>query len=136
MGSDQTLFASTEPLKDAPLPPALIFMASPSTMVANAGIAQVKPLLDITPEDFERIGKLIGAANIVAFKTLRPFEHYARANWAVRGLTQVYAMELAWPGITVNAYAPGIVDTAMWELINQGLAEKAGTAKGGHDPEI
>ncbi|KAK3343476.1 hypothetical protein B0T25DRAFT_300184 [Lasiosphaeria hispida] len=125
------------------------------TMVANAGIAQVKPLLEVTPEDFERMfavnvagvhycyqaaarqliaqgtaGKLIGAASIVAFKPFALLGHYSASKWAVRGLTQAYAMELAEHGITANAYAPGIVDTPMWELIDEGLAKKAGKAKG------
>ncbi|KAK4141594.1 uncharacterized protein C8A04DRAFT_13975 [Dichotomopilus funicola] len=135
------------------------------TMVANAGIAQVKPLLDLTPEDFRRMldvnvagvhhcfqaaakqiiaqsggqsgtetesggdspirGRLIAAASIVAFKPFALLGHYSASKWAVRGLSQVYAMELAKHRITVNAYAPGIVDTAMWELIDQGLGEKA-----------
>lgn len=137
------------------------------TMVANAGIAQVKPLLDLTPEDFRRMldvnvagvhhcfqaaakqiiaqnggqdgaetktesggdspirGRLIAAASIVAFKPFALLGHYSASKWAVRGLSQVYAMELAKHRITVNAYAPGIVDTAMWELIDEGLGEKA-----------
>jgi len=75
-------------------------------------------------------GKLIGAASIVAFKPFALLGHYSASKWAVRGLTQVYAMELASHGITANAYAPGIVDTAMWELIDDGLAKKEGKAKG------
>ncbi|KAK4039268.1 hypothetical protein C8A01DRAFT_16710 [Parachaetomium inaequale] len=130
------------------------------TMVANAGIAQVKPLLDLTPEDFRRVfdvnvagvhhcfqaaakqmiaqdlshqtpgeeirGRLIAAASIVAFKPFALLGHYSASKWAVRGLSQVYAMELARHKITANAYAPGIVDTKMWELIDEGLGEKAG----------
>ncbi|KAK4210617.1 3-oxoacyl-reductase [Rhypophila decipiens] len=125
-----------------------------TTMVANAGIAQVKPLLDLTPADFQRMfevnvmgvhycyqaaakqlieqgtaGKLIGAASIVAFKPFPLMGHYSASKWAVRGLSQVYAMELAQHKITVNAYAPGIVDTNMWELIDEGLGKKAGGGK-------
>lgn len=126
-----------------------------TTMVANAGIAQVKPLLDLTPTDFERMfavnvtgvhycyqvaakqliaqqtpGKLIGAASIVAFKPFALLGHYSASKWAVRGLTQVYAMELAQHKITANAYAPGIVDTNMWELIDDGLGKRGGKKKG------
>ena len=32
--------------------------------------------------------------------------------------------------ITVNGYAPGIVGTAMWDLIDEALGEMAGVAKG------
>ena len=136
------------------------------TMVANAGIAQVKPLLELTPEDFRRMfdvnvagvhncfqaaakhmishpreeeegegggevrGRLVAAASIVAFKPFALLGHYSASKWAVRGLSQVYAMELARHKITVNAYAPGIVDTEMWALIDEGLGERAGRAKG------
>ncbi|KAI0125686.1 hypothetical protein BJ170DRAFT_702736 [Xylariales sp. AK1849] len=131
-----------------------------NTMVANAGIAQVKALLDLTDEDFQRMfavnvfgiqncyaeaakqmisqgnctperpGKIIGAASIVAFKPFALLSHYSASKWAVRGLTQAYAMELAEYNITVNAYAPGIVGTAMWELIDAELAKKKGRPKG------
>lgn len=134
-------------------------------MVANAGIAQVKPLLDLSEEDFERmfqvnvfgvhncyslaakqfisqgklapadgrptpVYKIIGAASIVAFKPFPLLSHYSASKWAVRGLTQAYAMELAEYGVTVNAYAPGIVGTAMWDLIDEKLAERNGAEKG------
>lgn len=67
-------------------------------------------------------GKLIGAASIVAFRPMPLLGHYSATKWAVRGLTQAYAMELAEHSITVNSYAPGIVGTAMWEKIDAGLA--------------
>ncbi|KAF4551942.1 Enoyl-(Acyl carrier protein) reductase-like protein 9 [Elsinoe fawcettii] len=130
------------------------------TMIANAGIAQVKPLLDLTTEDFERMfrinvfgvqncysaaakqiisqgtakkdnpAKILGAASIVAFKPFALLSHYSATKWAVRGLTQAYAMEMAEYNITVNAYAPGIVGTNMWDLIDEGLGKKKGVAKG------
>ncbi|GAB7349052.1 hypothetical protein MBLNU459_g8016t1 [Dothideomycetes sp. NU459] len=130
------------------------------TMVANAGIAQVKPLLDLTPEDFHRMfsinvfgvqncfsatakqiisqgtasqdnpAKLIAAASIVAFKPFSLLSHYSASKWAVRGLTQAYAMEMAEHGITVNGYAPGIVGTAMWDLIDEEMGKKRGEKLG------
>lgn len=48
----------------------------------------------------------------------------------MRGLTQAYAMEMAEYHINVNAYAPGIVGTAMWDLIDEKLGEKTGVEKG------
>lgn len=39
-------------------------------------------------------------------------------------------MEWAKYGITVNAYCPGIVGTAMWDLIDEKLAENEGLNKG------
>ncbi|KAF3039921.1 hypothetical protein E8E12_007042 [Didymella heteroderae] len=75
-------------------------------------------------------GKLLGAASIVAFKPFPLLSHYSASKWAVRGLTQAFAMEMAEHKITVNAYAPGIVGTAMWDLIDEKLGEKTGAKKG------
>lgn len=75
-------------------------------------------------------GKLLGAASIVAFKPFALLSHYSASKWAVRGMTQAFAMEMAEHKITVNAYAPGIVGTAMWDLIDEKLGEKTGAKKG------
>lgn len=123
--------------------------------VANAGIAQVEALLDYTDEQFQTMldvnvtgvfnsyrsaanqfinqgggGKIIGAASIVAFRPFALLGPYSASKWAVRGLTQAAAMEWAQHGITVNAYGPGIVGTAMWDLIDEKLAEHEGLQKG------
>ncbi|MCU1407384.1 MAG: diacetyl reductase [Glaciihabitans sp.] len=123
--------------------------------IANAGIAQVETLLDYKVEDFEKIfdvnvkgvffsyraaaeqfikqgtgGKIVGAASIVAFKPFALLGPYSATKWAVRGLTQAAAMEWAEHGITVNAYGPGIVGTAMWDLIDEKLGAKQGLQKG------
>jgi meso-butanediol dehydrogenase / (S,S)-butanediol dehydrogenase / diacetyl reductase len=124
-------------------------------MVANAGIAQVAPLLDVTPGDFDRMtavnlrgvflsytaaarqmiaqghgGKIIGAASIAAHKGFAMLGHYSATKFAVRGLTQAAAQEWALHGITVNAYCPGIVGTKMWDYIDERLAEAQGLQKG------
>jgi NAD(P)-dependent dehydrogenase (short-subunit alcohol dehydrogenase family) len=75
-------------------------------------------------------GKLLGAASIVAFKPFALLSHYSASKWAVRGMTQAFAMEMAEHKITVNAYAPGIVGTAMWDLIDEELGKKTGAKKG------
>lgn len=130
-------------------------LGSLDVMIANAGIAQVLPLLEVTPEDWDRMmainargiflcykaaaeqmieqgggGKIIGAASIVAHRPFALLGHYSASKWAVRGLTQAAAMEWAKYGITVNAYCPGIVGTAMWDLIDEKLAESEGIRKG------
>ncbi|TAQ84429.1 hypothetical protein B7494_g7251 [Chlorociboria aeruginascens] len=124
-------------------------------MIANAGIAQVKAMLELTEEDVRRVfevnvfgvfncyreaasqmirqgggGKIIGAASIVAFKPFAMLSHYSASKFAVRGFTQVFAMEMASHNITVNGYAPGIVGTAMWELIDEELGKTTGSKKG------
>ncbi|KAL2869706.1 uncharacterized protein BJX67DRAFT_370558 [Aspergillus lucknowensis] len=132
-------------------------------MVANAGIAQVKPLLSVTEEDIDQVisvnfkgvfncytqaarqmiaqgdpneaagvnvYKILGAASIVAHKPFPTLGIYSASKWAVRGLTQAMSMEMAPHKITVNAYGPGIVGTAMWDHIDSGLGELEGRAKG------
>lgn len=39
-------------------------------------------------------------------------------------------MEMAAHNITVNAYAPGIVGTAMWDLIDEELGKTTGRQRG------
>ncbi|KAL6244700.1 hypothetical protein RBB50_008228 [Rhinocladiella similis] len=132
-----------------------------TVMVANAGIAQVAPTLEISDEDVQRMFnvnfmgvwlcythaarqmiaqgpvpegssgyKILGAASIVAFKPFPLLAHYSASKWAVRGFTQVFAMEMAKHKINVNAYAPGIVGTAMWDLIDEKLGAIEGREKG------
>jgi len=126
-----------------------------NVMIANAGIADVRPLLEMTEAHVRRIfdvnvfgifncyqaaakqmvaqgtgGKILGAASIVSFKPFPMLSHYSASKFAVRGFTQAFAMELAQYKITVNAYAPGIVGTAMWDLIDEELGKSKGVQKG------
>ncbi|WP_353987243.1 acetoin reductase [Ruicaihuangia caeni] len=120
-------------------------------IVNNAGIAQIKPVLDITPEELDKIwqiningvlwgiqaaarkfeelghgGKIVSAASIAAVQGYPILSAYSASKFAVRGFTQAAAQELAAKGINVNAYAPGIVGTGMWDLIDAELAKLNG----------
>lgn len=124
-------------------------------MVANAGIAQTKALLDVTPEEYDRVhaingrglflcyteaarqmieqgdgGKIIGAGSIAAHQGYPLLGVYCSSKFAVRALTQTAAQEWAAHGITVNAYCPGIVDTTMWEEIDRDLGAINEVGKG------
>jgi meso-butanediol dehydrogenase/(S,S)-butanediol dehydrogenase/diacetyl reductase len=123
-------------------------------LVSNAGIAQVKLISELSPEDLERIfrvnvfgmiyclqaaakqmekqggGKIINAASIAGHQGFRLLGHYSATKFAVVGITQSAAQELASKGITVNAYCPGIVDTDMWELIDEQMGPYLGLDKG------
>ena len=77
-----------------------------------------------------RVYKIIGAASITAFKGAGALGIYSASKWAVRGLTQAMAIEMAPHKITVNAYAPGIIGTAMWDEIDEKLGDMQGRAKG------
>jgi meso-butanediol dehydrogenase / (S,S)-butanediol dehydrogenase / diacetyl reductase len=130
-------------------------LGSVDVMVANAGIAQVKTLLELTPDDLQKIfevnvfgvvycmqaaagkmiaqgtgGKIINAASIAAHSGFSLLGHYSATKFAVRALTQAGAKELAEHKITVNAYCPGIVGTDMWDLIDEKMGPYLGNERG------
>lgn len=124
-------------------------------MVANAGIAVTAPLLETTDEQWQAVldvnvrgvahcyrsaarqmvaqgrgGRLIGAASVAAHRGGRWQSAYSASKFAVRGLSQSVAQELAEHGITVNVYSPGVVQTPMWQSIDGALTARRGTAVG------
>ena len=124
-------------------------------MINNAGIAQVQPISDVTPEEVDKIlkvniqgvlwgiqaaakkfqqrkhkGKIINASSIAGHDGFAMLGVYSATKFAVRGLTQAAAQEYASDGITVNAYCPGIVGTDMWVEIDQRFADLTGAAVG------
>jgi meso-butanediol dehydrogenase/(S,S)-butanediol dehydrogenase/diacetyl reductase len=130
-------------------------LGSVDVMVSNAGIAQVKTLLELTPEDLRNVfdvnvfgvvyclqaaaermiaqgngGKIINAASIAGHSGFDLLGHYSATKFAVRALTQAGAKELAPHQITVNSYCPGIVGTDMWDLIDEQMGARNGNAKG------
>ncbi|VDC00948.1 unnamed protein product [Peniophora sp. CBMAI 1063] len=107
-------------------------------MVANAGIAVPDRLVDGTLENFDRVmsvnvtgvllcykyaaiemikqgrgGRILGAASIASKIGTPGMLSYTASKFAVRGITQSAAVELARHKITVNCYAPNAVDTPM-----------------------
>ena len=124
-------------------------------MVANAGIAITAPLIETTAEQWQRTldvnltgvfhcyraaarqlvaqgrgGRIIGAASVAAHRGGRWQSAYSATKFAVRGLSQSLAQELAEHGITVNVYSPGVVATPMWESIDVAMAGRRGTPVG------
>jgi len=58
-----------------------------------------------------RGGRIIGASSVAGKRALGNITAYSSAKFAVRGLTQAAADDLAKHKITVNAYAPGWIQT-------------------------
>lgn len=77
-------------------------------------------------------GKLISAASVAAFRGGQMQSAYSASKFAIRGLTHSAAQELAPHGITVNSYCPGIVQTSMWDRIDEALTTQSGTRAGPH----
>ena len=124
-------------------------------MVANAGVAITAPLLETTAEQWQLImavnlkgvfhcyqsaarqmiaqgrgGRLIGAASVAAHRGGKWQGAYSASKFAVRGLSQSVAQELAPHQITVNVYSPGVVHTPMWEGIDAEMTRRRGTELG------
>jgi len=104
-------------------------------LVNNAGKSQVSALMDISPEEFDRVvainlrGTFVGSQVFGAHFAERGFgrivnigslagqnggtatgAHYAAAKGGVAVLTKVFARELAERGVTVNCVSPGPLD--------------------------
>ncbi|MQT14998.1 glucose 1-dehydrogenase [Segnochrobactrum spirostomi] len=114
----------------------------------NAGIAQTRPFLEITEEDWHRVtdvnalgvligmqeaikifrrqgggGKLINTASIAGKQGYEPLAHYCASKFAVVAMTQAAARAFGKEGITANAFCPGVVATGMWKTIDQGFRD-------------
>ena len=107
-----------------------------NVVVNNAGVAPTTPLDTITEEQFTRTfainvggviwGKIINATSQAGVVGNPNLTVYGGTKFAVRGITQTLARDLADSGITVNAYAPGIVKTPMMFDIAHEVGKNAG----------
>ena len=120
-------------------------------LVNNAGLGPTTPIDTITPEQFDKVyhvnvggvlwgiqaateafkklghgGKIINATSQAGVVGNPNLALYSGTKFAVRGITQVAARDLADFGITVNAYEPGIVRTPMMMDIAHEVGQNAG----------
>ncbi|MFV0407914.1 MAG: glucose 1-dehydrogenase [Propioniciclava sp.] len=123
----------------------------------NAGLNKPMKYLDITEENFELLmkinglgvligtqeaakqfiaqgggGKVVNTASIAGRQGFPSFAPYSATKAAVISLTQSGARALAADGITVNAFAPGVVDTPLWTALDRDL-EAIGEGDSGFD---
>jgi meso-butanediol dehydrogenase/(S,S)-butanediol dehydrogenase/diacetyl reductase len=66
-------------------------------------------------------GKIINTGSIASRQGFWDFVPYCVAKFGTLAVTQATARGLAEHGITVNAFAPGVVDTPMWVGLNEDL---------------
>jgi 3alpha(or 20beta)-hydroxysteroid dehydrogenase len=132
-----------------------------TSLVNNAGVLHRAPIADETPEGFEGswrvncLGPFLGIraalehlraadgaaiVNTCSTGAVRAFPNhaaYGSSKWALRGLTQIAAAELAPHGIRVNAVFPGPVETPMLDRATQRrLVETSASGRLGQPAEI
>ena len=107
-------------------------------LVNNAGVLQSGPIEAFSEADWERLfavnakgvflmtqaalpalkaspdAAVVNTASIAGKQGFRNLVAYCGSKFAVVGITQALAVELAPSGIRVNALCPGMVGTAMW----------------------
>ena len=115
-------------------------------LVNNAGVIRDNPLAALDDDDIrtvldtnvggvfnvtravvphmvaQRAGKIINLSSVSGEKGGRGQTNYAASKGAINAFTRALAVELASRKITVNAVAPGVIDTEM----SQGVRELAG----------
>ncbi|HUB98656.1 MAG TPA: 3-oxoacyl-ACP reductase FabG [Solirubrobacterales bacterium] len=72
-----------------------------------------------------RFGRIVNVASIVGFRANPGQANYAASKAGTIGFTKTVAAEVARRGVTVNAVAPGLIETALTEEIIGGELEKA-----------
>ena len=76
-------------------------------------------------------GKIINTASIAGRQGYAEFAPYCASKAAVISLTQAGAREFARHRITVNAFAPGVVVTPLWDGLEQDMIDKGVIKKKG-----
>jgi 3-oxoacyl-[acyl-carrier protein] reductase len=83
-----------------------------------------------------RYGRIVNVASIVGIRANAGQANYAASKAGLVGLTKTVAVEVARRGITVNAVAPGLVETKLTEGIGNGLADAIPARRPGTPEEV
>lgn len=118
--------------------------------VQNAGVITIKKLPDLTEDEWDLVldvnakgvflccqaaarhmvkqgsGRLINTGSGQSRDGFIYTPHYAASKMGVVGITQSLAKELATTGITVNCFAPGIIETDMWKYNDKAWGDLLG----------
>jgi meso-butanediol dehydrogenase/(S,S)-butanediol dehydrogenase/diacetyl reductase len=119
-------------------------------LVTNAGVSKSVPITELDEAEWDRVndvnikgvffscksviphmierryGKIVTIASMVGKEGIPLFTHYCASKFAVVGLTQSLAKELAPHNINVNSVCPGVVRTPLWDPLLKQLSTNKG----------
>lgn len=122
-------------------------------LVNNAGVSKSVPFHELDEAEWDRVhdvnvkgvflatrsvvthmmeqrsGSIINISSMVGKEAIPLFVHYSASKFAVIGMTQGLAKELAPLGIRVNAVCPGVVRTPLWDPLLDQLARNRGISR-------
>ncbi len=122
-------------------------------LVNNAGVSRSIPFVDIDEAEWDRVfdinvkgvylatravlphmierryGKIVNISSMVGKEAIPLFVHYSASKFAVIGITQGVAKEVAEHDINVNAVCPGVVRTPLWEPLLDQLSANKGISR-------
>ncbi|HLI59649.1 MAG TPA: 3-oxoacyl-ACP reductase FabG [Solirubrobacteraceae bacterium] len=83
-----------------------------------------------------RSGRIVNVASVVGLRANPGQPNYAAAKAGLIALTRNAAVEVARRGITINAVAPGWIDTEMTHGVDQALLERVPARRAGTAEEV
>lgn len=83
-----------------------------------------------------RFGRVVNIASVVGPRANAGQANYAASKAGLIGFTKTVAVEVARRGVTVNAVAPGLVDTQLTEGVGNGLVDAIPARRPGTPEEI
>jgi 3-oxoacyl-[acyl-carrier protein] reductase len=118
------------------LAPQLDALAWSSVIETNLSAAFHTTKRALGPMLRARFGRIVNVASIVGLRANAGQANYAASKAGLVGLTKTVAVEVARRGITVNAVAPGLVETRLTEGIANGLADAIPARRPGRPEEV